>query len=275
MKTLYIFSFLIAFTFISKAQTFCNNTGNVIIYSNYDGGMLKINVDQNIPNIKIGICSYEAVDIEVIGTYSANVTEIVYAGYNNSPNTNCSPSIPTTTFHAANTTSTSINFAPAVTYNNQNGYNALICNYSCNNTSSQGGCNTPDQIVDYFMTKFGGTFYYHTTQYGCYTSSSVQNISNGGNCCIQPPITTGLQKSNNINNNTVSPNPATNQLNIAFNNPLVEHTITLFNQLGQKINSIKSLQNTEKINVKDLERGMYFILIEEGTNSQYQKIILE
>lgn len=273
MKTLYICSFLIAFTFISKAQTFCNNTGNVIIYSNYDGGNLKINVDQNIPNIKIGICTYEAISVEVSGTYSANVTEIRYVGYN-ANNNNCGLGVTSTTIVAATTTSTSINFAPTATYNNSNGYTSIICNWSCNNTSSQGGCNTPDQIVDYFMTQFGGTFYYHKTQYNCYTSNNIQNVSTGGNCCIQPPITTGLQK-NNQTSNKISPNPATNQLNIAFNNPSVEHTITLFDQLGQKINSIKSLQNTEKINVKDLERGMYFILIEEGANSQYQKIILE
>lgn len=260
---------------ITKAQSICNANGNVIIYSNYDGGILKINIDQNIPNIKIGVCSYEAMDIEVTGTYSANVTEVVYAGFNNSPNINCSPNVPTTTFHVANTTTTSISFVPAVTYNNPNGYSSLICNYSCNSSSSQGGCNTPDQVVGYFMTRFGGTFYSHFTQYGCYISSNVKNISNGGNCCIQPPITTDIQKNNQANNNIVSPNPANNLLSITFNKLTVEHTVTLINELGQKAYSIKSYQNTEEINVKDLDRGMYFLLIDDGINLQYQKIILE
>ena len=43
----------------------CNPAGNVIVFSNYDGskettlGRLNIVVDVNIPNLKIGICSYE------------------------------------------------------------------------------------------------------------------------------------------------------------------------------------------------------------------------
>jgi len=37
----------------------CNPSGNLIIYSNYDGGILTINVDQNIPNLIIGISTYE------------------------------------------------------------------------------------------------------------------------------------------------------------------------------------------------------------------------
>ncbi|MBS1635667.1 MAG: T9SS type A sorting domain-containing protein [Bacteroidetes bacterium] len=275
MKLLYTCLFLVTLSMLSRAQSFCNASGNVIIYSNYDGGFLQINVDQNIPNLKIGIVSYEAIDVQVTGTYSANVVQVVYAGYNSSPSTHCSPGVPTTTLHVAPTTSTSIIFAPTVTYSNSYGYTSVICNYSCSNTTSQGGCNTPDQITDYFMAMFGGTFYYHKTQYGCYLSTSPQNVSAGGNCCIQPPVTTGIQKNNLVNNNTVSPNPATNQLDIKFSNPSAEHTITLLNQLGQTISTMKSSQSNEKINVKDLERGMYFVLIEEGSQSQYQKIILE
>ncbi|MEY3153196.1 MAG: hypothetical protein RLZZ333_1793, partial [Bacteroidota bacterium] len=34
---------------------FCNPNGNLFVFSNYDGGILTINVDQNIPNLKIGM----------------------------------------------------------------------------------------------------------------------------------------------------------------------------------------------------------------------------
>lgn len=275
MKLLYTCLFLAAFSMLAKAQAFCNPSGNVIIYSNYDGGFLKINVDQNIPNLKIGVVSYEAMDIEVTGTYSANVTQVMYAGYNNSPNTHCSPGVPTTTFHVAGTTSTSINFAPAATYNNANGYTSIICNYSCNNTSSQGGCNTPDQLEDYFMANFGGTFYYHYTQYGCYASSTPQAVSAGGNCCLMPPITTGIQQHSLANSPTISPNPATNQLSIGFGQASGPHKVTLFNALGQAVYTVGSSQATETINVRDLERGLYFILLEEGASSQYQKVVLQ
>lgn len=262
------------FAILSKAQTFCNTNGNVILYSNYDGGNLKINIDQNITNIKIGICSYEAMNIEIVGTYSANVTEISYVGFN-ATNNHCGLGSNPTSFSAAATTSTSVNFLPTATYSNTNGYNSLICNYSCNNTSNQGGCNTPDQIVDYFMTKFGGTFYYHKTQYGCYTNSAIQNVSTGGNCCIQPPITTGIKNNIQANSFEAYPNPANNLLNVTFSNTNIENNITLVNELGQRVFFLKSSHKSEKINVKDLPRGIYFVLIEGEENSQQQKVILE
>ena len=34
------------------AQPICNAAGNLAVFSNYDGGILTINVDQNIPNSK-------------------------------------------------------------------------------------------------------------------------------------------------------------------------------------------------------------------------------
>lgn len=273
MKKIYILLVLSFTTKLTTAQSFCNNNGNVIIYSNYDGGDLKINVDQNIPNIKIGICSYEAVKVEVTGTYSANVTEILYAGYNNSPNQNCSPSISTTTFVVAPTTSTSILFAPNSNYSNTNGYSLLICNYSCNNTSSQGGCNTPDQLVDYFMTKFGGVFYYHQTQYGCYSSNTTYSVSSGGNCCIQPPVTTDLDDIEPFNT-SISPNPAKDVLYIK-NNSFIKYSISIYNQIGQKLLYLHDIEGHEKLNVSNLDKGIYFLLIEENGRSYYQKIVLE
>jgi hypothetical protein len=41
----------------------CDPTGNWILFANYDGGNLNIVVDQNIPNLKIGICTYEPVNV--------------------------------------------------------------------------------------------------------------------------------------------------------------------------------------------------------------------
>jgi hypothetical protein len=45
------------------AQTICNPSGDWMIFSNYDGGTLNIVVDANIPNLKIGVVSYEAVSM--------------------------------------------------------------------------------------------------------------------------------------------------------------------------------------------------------------------
>src|SRR5690349_2993173 len=85
----------------SKGQI-CNATGNLMLFTNYDGGTLTINVDANISNLKIGICSYEACVISLTGAFVNNVTAVRYAGYNGANNSSCgSPSIPTTTIIGA------------------------------------------------------------------------------------------------------------------------------------------------------------------------------
>lgn len=163
----------------------CNQNGNIVIFSNYDGGYLNINVDVNIPNLKIGVVSYEAVEVTLSGPYVNNITGIEYAGYNNASNSNCGANIATTSFIGApGGVTPNIEFMPPVTYNDPNGYVNIDCGYSCG-SGSQGGCNTAAQIYDYFETVFAGTVYTHETQYGCW--SGTQNISDGGNCCAAPP----------------------------------------------------------------------------------------
>jgi hypothetical protein len=168
-----------------KAQTVCDPSGNLVIFTNYDGGEMTINVDVNIPNLKIGICSYEAVKVNIVGTFSTNVTQVIYAGYNNSPNNSCSPSVSTTTITGVPAGIVAINFAPPAGYSNPNGYNSVICGYSCNTTTSQGGCNTPDQIAYYFTQQTGGTLRFQFLQYGCW-ANTIKAISGGGNCCAMP-----------------------------------------------------------------------------------------
>ncbi|HLP10641.1 MAG TPA: T9SS type A sorting domain-containing protein [Flavobacteriales bacterium] len=177
---------LVFFTTATFAQPICNPSGNIVIFSNYDGGVLNIDVDVNIPNLKIGIVSYEAVTINLSGTYLSNLVEIMYAGYNSSPSTHCSMTIPTTTISGVPGTATStINTIPAATMSDPDGYPYIICSYQCVSGPS-GGCNTPDQVVHYFVTQFGGSLYSHETQYGCW--SGTQSISGSGNCCIEPAM---------------------------------------------------------------------------------------
>src|SRR4051812_20167209 len=97
MKKISILLFLLISAAGLSAQNFCNVNGNIVIYSNYDGGVLNIDVDQNIPNLKIGVVTYEPVTINLSGTYVNNVTEVVYAGYVSTTNHNCANSPTTTT----------------------------------------------------------------------------------------------------------------------------------------------------------------------------------
>ncbi len=72
-KTIFLTIALIGISTLVKAQ-FCDPNGNIAIYSNYDGGMLKIGVDMNIPNLKIGIVSYETDCVMIIGPFVNNIT---------------------------------------------------------------------------------------------------------------------------------------------------------------------------------------------------------
>jgi gliding motility-associated-like protein len=172
------------FSVFAQTGSICNSDGNVVIYSNYDGGILNINVDQNIPNLKVGITTYEKTQIIFTGPFVGNIVQVVYTGFDGQ-NNHCPPSFSSTSITGVPSNITTINTSnnlQTATRTNSYGYSRIICNYSCNSTSSQGGCNTPDQIVDYYLNLFGGKLFSHFTQYGCW--SGTYNVSNGGNCCI-------------------------------------------------------------------------------------------
>ncbi|MFN7845601.1 MAG: gliding motility-associated C-terminal domain-containing protein [Bacteroidota bacterium] len=164
----------------------CNPSGNVIIFTNYDGGELNINVDQNIPNLKIGVCTYEPVRITISGPFSSNVAQVMYAGFNSTQNNNnCNIGNFPTSIVGVPPANQVIQTIPPVTLNNPNGYNfGIICAYSCNTGSNQGGCNTVDQIEDYFMTQFGGALYSLNAQYCCWLNSNTYSVAAlAGQCC--------------------------------------------------------------------------------------------
>ena len=162
------------------AQTLCNAAGNVVVYTNYDGGQLTINVDQNIPNLKIGICTYEDCSVIITGPFAGNVTAVRYAGMQGD-NDNCGLGITSTTVSGVPTSIVTVLFVPPVTQSDPNGFGSMTCGYSCG-TGNQGGCNTASQIASYFTSVFGGTLRSYFTQYGCWPVGALQ-VSSGGNCC--------------------------------------------------------------------------------------------
>jgi hypothetical protein len=208
------------------AQNVCDPAGDVIIYSNYDGGPLTINVDVNIPNLKIGVASYEFSRIVVTGPFASNVTMVWYAGYN-ANNDHCNLGAPLNTTISAGSAQDSIEFLPAPTLADPNGDNYIIYGYQCSSTPSSG--NTPEQLVHYFTTKMNGTFRYHQTQYGCWGNVDV---SAGGNCCLSP-FTTSLSEGNGATLATY-PNPADVSIRLDVQNANAEPvTVTLRNMLGE------------------------------------------
>lgn len=154
------------------SQGICDPGGNIIIYSNYDGGTLNIDIDEDVPDIRIGICSYESVTINITGTYIDNVVEVLYAGYDDDG---------TTEVTGVPDAIVDILLYPPATLTDPDGYPYIICAYDCDTLYVPGGCNTVEQLTDYFLTELSGTFRYSYMQYGIW--SGTYDISDGGNCC--------------------------------------------------------------------------------------------
>lgn len=186
---------LICFLFyqVSYGQL-CNGSGNVVVFSNYDGSgntaatRLNINVDVNIPNLKIGICSYERVTVNITGAFVGNVTAVRWAGYGATNN------------HCTSTAATIITGVPAgiITYvtnppspvSDPAGNPNIIGGYSCPMGNS-GGSASMYQIVNYFLGAFGpgSSLRSSFSQYGCW-AGTTKNLSAAasGNCCPSTPL---------------------------------------------------------------------------------------
>lgn len=180
LSTLLVFLALAQYSFGQSCNT---ATGNVVIYANYDGGEININCDVNIPNLKIGVCTYEDCQINITGPFAGNVTEVIYAGFQGD-NDNCNSGNSGTSITGVAAGITSVLFAPAGVLSDPNGYGSIICAYSCA-TGNQGGCNTAAQVVAYFLNEFGGTLHTYYTQYACW-GGATYDISD--NLCCSVPL---------------------------------------------------------------------------------------
>ncbi|MBC8173453.1 MAG: T9SS type A sorting domain-containing protein, partial [Chitinophagales bacterium] len=173
MKKILLLSFLFSACRIFS-QGICNEAGNIIIFSNYDGGEINIVIDENIPDIQIGICSYESIDIYISGTYAENVTKVSYAGYDSEG---------TTSVTGVDDDIVDIQLYPPATLDDPDGNVFMVCAYECDTDFVPGGCNTVDQVTDYFLTELTGSLRFSYLHYEVFGTDDYP-ISEGGNCCF-------------------------------------------------------------------------------------------
>jgi len=238
--------------------SFCDPQGNVAIFSNYDGGALTINVDQDIPDLHIGIVSYEFAVIGITGPFASNVVAVQWAGYNGN-NDHCGTGAITQTTVIGGVTSgiSDVVVMPPSTLPNTNGYPIIICSYSCDITTQQGGCNTVDQVAHYFLDQWNGTLLFHLTQYGCW--GGVYDISDGGNCCVDP-LSTGMADE--------TPSPTLVTLDMAGQWLTVDGRGPgrVFDAQGRLMADIGASGRT---NVADLPAGVYLVNLGDGRSARF------
>ena len=223
LKYLVLFCFLVASNRSFAQNPACSPTGNLLIFSNYDGGELNINIDQNIPNLKIGVCTYEPVRITISGPFASNVSQVLYAGFNSvQNNNNCNIGNFPTSIIGVPLSNQSILTVPPVTLNNPSGSNfGMVCGYSCDVNTNQGGCNTIDQIEDYFITQLGGTLYSLNAQYCCWLDSYTYQVSQlAGSCCNSIINTITLTSALGTDNQTVCINNPIGGITYSYNNAI-------------------------------------------------------
>lgn len=197
MKKLFFISLLFLLQKLS-AQDICHTDGNVIIYSNYEGGHITIDVDVDIPDLKVGICTYHAAEVTFTGTYVSNITQVIFAGFDEVADA-CGATIDETVFIGVDpsivTKYDAINGNIAVTnYLGDELFGTAVVNCmvgaeGCAETASGGGNSSP-QIVQFFLAEFGAgsVLYAHWTDYACFPTTTFY-VSDGGNCCFEDAVT--------------------------------------------------------------------------------------
>ena len=135
---------------------------NTFVFGTYDGGAITINVNVNVPNIRIGIVTYEAMTVVIQGPYAANVVQVVTTGYNAASVTCSGCSVTDRSLRGGNALSS--------TLADTKGNARMVCFYS-GGTASQGGCNTKPQVLHTFAQVFGEAVDYLNCQYGAYAAT--------------------------------------------------------------------------------------------------------
>jgi len=95
---------------------------------------------------------------------------------------------------------------------------------------------------------------------------------------VLPRLYTGNSEEENLagQNITVYPNPAKEWFNVVSNARTEPKEVELFNNSGAKINTVKFDSKNQKINVSNLEAGVYFVRInyKNGTESNLKKVVI-
>lgn len=152
-------------TYCSAANHCLQTATSFLVYGNYQGGTFTIDIDKHVPNLAIGLVSYQPMNVTVSGAYVGDVVAVYHAGY------------------APGTTVTGVDpllFAdarlPPATVDAGFADSSILCEIS----ASGPGCNPAWQVEAFFASTLGGTLLYNQCQYDAY--SGTLSVSDGGQC---------------------------------------------------------------------------------------------
>jgi hypothetical protein len=74
---------------------------------------------------------------------------------------------------------------------------------------------------------------------------------------------------------SIAPNPATTQFTIRLKGPAEAYTVTIFNAQGKSCYSGEMHDSTTEISTESLSKGVYFVTLQNKTNRQTKKLIVQ
>ncbi|MBW7866943.1 MAG: T9SS type A sorting domain-containing protein [Brumimicrobium sp.] len=161
---------------------------------------------------------------------------------------------------------------PSGTYNNV--IRILVSQEYTDEVIYQG---TPIQVIDYFVDTY--YWYQATSKERLMAYSYINVIGSGTQTNIEynkNPTTTSIELNNSTLNATIFPNPTSDKLNIHVENQKVQ-SIELINTLGVVITNelpTPSTDNNYVIDVRDYEKGIYWLRVQTEGENFTQKIII-
>jgi hypothetical protein len=119
------------------------------------------------------------------------------------------------------------------------------------------------QSVCDFLSTSAGSFHISYNAPGCNTFLEIEEACE----------TVGLEETTPKSEFTISPNPASNKIKVTSKNELNIETITIYNQLGQKILQID--ESKDDIDISALGQGIYIVELTSNELKARQKMIIE
>jgi gliding motility-associated-like protein len=190
-----IIALLLIFASLKSTSQVCDPNGNVFIITGFSSDIVQLNIDVPVPNLKIGICTYNAIKVIITGPFVDQIGAIVYAGAGVPNGGACGISVdsveiigfPQEAIKLYDLSRGKIGFTRRL------GDQASFLPYPTANCifGPKSACgavgeeqnNSEAQIAQFFLDEFGEGSSIYAHHYEPFCLSGVISLSEAGNCC--------------------------------------------------------------------------------------------